>query len=108
MKVLLDECLPVRLARLLVGHDVQTVRALNLLGLSNGKLLAAAEPIVDVFLTVDKNLVHQQPLSGRRLSVIVLRARSNKIEDLAPLLDQILSALHNIRPGQVLTVGSGP
>jgi len=83
MRILLDECLPVRLAGLLSGHDVQTVRQLNLLGLSNGKLLAAAEPQIDVFLTVDKNLVHQQQLSGNRLAVIVLRAKSNTIEDLS-------------------------
>ncbi len=105
MRVLLDECLPVRLARLLSGHEVRTVRQLNLLGLGNGKLLAAAEPQIDVFLTVDKNLVHQQKVSGYRLSVIVLRARSNKIEDLSPLLDEILSALNQIGPGQVVTVG---
>ena len=90
---------------MLPGHEVRTVRELNLLGLSNGKLLAAAEPEIDVFLTVDKNLVHQQPLSGNRLSVIVLRAKSNKIEDLAPLLDQITSALKQMGPGQVVVVG---
>ena len=105
MRILLDECLPVRLARLLAGHDVRTVRQLNLLGLSNGRLLAAADPQIDVFLTVDKNLVHQQQLSGYRLSVIVLRARSNKIEDLSPLVNQIMAALDSIRPGQVVTVG---
>lgn len=79
---------------------------MNWLGLSNGALLTAADPHVDVFITVDKNLVQQQSLAGFRLAVIVLRARSNKIEDLAALVDKILAALNEIKPGQILTVSS--
>ncbi len=78
---------------------------MNWLGLSNGKLLAAADPHVDVFITVDKNLVHQQTLAGFHLAVIVLHARSNKIEDLSPLAGQILAALDGIKSRQVLTIG---
>ena len=40
MIVLLDECLPVRLGRLLAERDVRTVRQMDWLGLGNGKLLA--------------------------------------------------------------------
>jgi predicted nuclease of predicted toxin-antitoxin system len=105
MILLLDECLPVRLGRLLIGHEVRTVRQMNWLGLSNGKLLVAADPHIDAFITVDKNLVHQQSLAGFRMSVIVLRARSNKIEDLSPLVNQTLSALDGIKPGQILVIG---
>jgi len=106
MILLLDECLPVRLGRLLNGHDVRTVRQMNWLGLSNGKLLAAADPHIDAFITVDKNLVHQQTLIGLRVAVIVLRARSNKIEDLSALVESILDALGGIKPGQILIIGS--
>ena len=105
MRVLIDECLPVRLAGMLAGHEIRTVRDLKLLGLGNGKLLAAAEPLIDVFVTVDKNLVNQHTIPGLRLSVIVLRARSNKIEDLSPLLPRLLSALDALSPGQVVLVG---
>ena len=56
MKILLDECLPKRLTRLLPGHDVRTVGRMNWLGLSNGRLLDAAAEF-DLFITVDKNLV---------------------------------------------------
>ena len=106
MKVLLDECLPKRLAGLLVGHDVFTVRQLNWLGLSNGQLLVAANPQFDIFLTVDQNLVRQQNLAGLRIAVIVLRARSNKIEDLSPLVPQVLSLLTSVQPGTVTIIPS--
>jgi hypothetical protein len=104
VKVLLDECLPKRLAGLLVGHEVFTVRQLNWLGLTNGRLLLAANPQFDVFLTVDKNLVSQQNLTGLRIAVIVLRARSNKIEDLGPLVPQLLPLLASVQPSTVTFV----
>ncbi|HWE02857.1 MAG TPA: DUF5615 family PIN-like protein [Tepidisphaeraceae bacterium] len=98
MKILLDECLPLRLARLLRGHDVRTVQQMNWLGLSNGRLLDAAANF-DVFIIVDKNLVRQQQLAGRSPAVIVLRVKSNKIEDISPLVPQINSALANLKAG---------
>ena len=104
MKILLDECLPRRVARLLAGHEVITVRQMNWLGLSNGRLLAVANPQFEVFLTVDKNLVRQQDLTGLRIAVIVLRARSNKIDDLGPLVPQVLARLSSVQPGTVTFV----
>jgi len=106
MTILLDECLPKRLARLLAGHEVQTSRHMNWHGLSNGKLLAAADPHFDVFLTVDKNLVLQQEISGLHLAVIVLRAPSNKIEDLSPLMPKVLALLPTLKPGKVVKVAA--
>ena len=106
MKILLDECLPKRLTQLLADHEVSTVRQMNWLGLRNGRLLVAANPYFDVFLTVDKNLVRQQDLAGLRIAVIVLRARSNKIEDLGPLMPQVLLLLASIQPGTVTFLSS--
>ena len=106
MTILLDECLPKRLARLLVGHEVKTSRQMNWHGLSNGKLLAAADPHFDVFLTVDKNLVQQQVIEGLHLAVIVLSAPSNKIEDLSPLVPKVLALLPTLKPGQVVRVAA--
>jgi len=101
--VLLDECLPTRLARSLPGHDVRTVRQMNWLGLSNGRLLDAAAGF-DLFITVDKNLVKQQDLAGRRLAVVVLRAKSNKIEDLSALVPRVMILLADLQPGTVTSV----
>jgi predicted nuclease of predicted toxin-antitoxin system len=105
VNILVDECLPKRLARHLVGHMVQTVGQMNWLGLSNGNLLAAAHPQFEIFLTVDKNIVHQKRLSGFRIAVVVLHARSNKIEDLAPLVPEVLALLPTLKSGQAVTVG---
>ncbi len=80
---------------------------MNWLGLSNGKLLAAADGQVDVFLTVDKNLVRQQSLAGFRLAVIVLCAPKNTIEHLfSALVAPILAALESIKSGEVVTIGA--
>ena len=103
MKILLDECLPRRLARLLPGHDVRTVRQMNWVGLGNGRLLDAAADF-DVFITVDKNLVKQQEIAGRSLAVIVLRVRSNKIEDISPVVPQVIAVLADVKPGTVTVV----
>jgi predicted nuclease of predicted toxin-antitoxin system len=104
VKILLDECLPKRIARLLAGHEVVTVRQMNWLGLSNGRLLAVANPQFEVFLTVDKNLVREQDLTGLQIAVIALRARSNKIEDLSPLVPQALTLLSSVQPGTVTVI----
>ena len=103
MKILLDECLPMRLAKLLPGHDVRTVHRMNWLGLSNGQLLDAAADF-DLFITVDKNLVKQQQLAGRRLAVVILRVRSNKIEVISSLVPQVMALLANLKPGTVTVV----
>jgi hypothetical protein len=54
------------------GHDVRTAFDLGWSQLSNGELLARAEKEFDVLVTTDRNLQHQQNLSGRRLAILVL------------------------------------
>ncbi len=100
MKILLDECLPLRLAKFLPGHDVRTVRQMNWLGLSNGRLLDVAGEF-DLFITVDKNLVNQTQLAAGRLAVVVLRVRSNTIENISPLVPQLIAFLADLKPGSV-------
>ena len=104
MKVVLDECLPKRLARELPGHEVTTVPAAGFAGLVNGKLLRRIAGNYEVFVTIDGNLTAQQNMKGLSFAVIVLRARSNKIEDIRPLIPQILEALSVAKPGHVAVV----
>jgi hypothetical protein len=106
MRVLLDECMPRRLKRLLTGHDVQTVPEAGWSGEKNGALLTLAEGAFDVLVTVDQNLEHQQRFAGRRISVIVLVSPTNRFEDLAPLLPQLQSRLETAEPGRVYSVSA--
>lgn len=107
MRLLLDECLPRKLKSSFIsaGHNCETVREVGWEGVTNGKLLAQAEFLFDVLITVDKNLRYQQAFKNRVISVLILRAKSNDIEDLEPLVPAVLNALKSINPGQVLEIG---
>lgn len=105
MRILLDECLPRRLARELVGHDARTVPEVGFAGKRNGELLSLAQGQFDVFLTVDRNLSFQNDVHNYALAVVVLHAKSNKLTDLRPLLPELLSKLHAVAPGRVIDVG---
>ena len=105
MRVLLDECLPRRLKRDLVGHDARTAPEMGWASKRNGELLRLAEREFDAFVTVDRKLQHQQKLSAFRIAVIVLVARSNSLLDLQPLIPMVLEALPNAKPGEATVVG---
>ncbi|MDX6288765.1 MAG: hypothetical protein QOH42_564 [Blastocatellia bacterium] len=95
MKILLDECVPQRLGRLLPEHDVITTPQAGWAGITNGDLLQRASKDFDVFVTVDRNLAFQQNPSNLPLPVIVIHARSNKLRDMQqhlPALQQTLSS----------------
>ncbi len=76
--------------------------------IKNGRLLRLAEKEFDVFVTVDRNLSFQQNLPTFAISVAVLRARSNRLEDLQPLAAPLLAALPKIKPGKVVVIGLTP
>lgn len=73
-------------------------------GYSNGRLLRRLEGDFAALITMDGSLPAQQPLANLNLGVIVLRARSNRIEDLRPLAPAILQALASLQPGQLVAV----
>jgi Domain of unknown function (DUF5615) len=79
LKVLLDECVDVRLAAKLATVDVRTVADRGWLGISNGQLLALAAAEFDVFVTVDRNLAFQQHLPKFNIAVILLRSNTNRL-----------------------------
>lgn len=106
MRLLLDECLPKKLRQLLVPHTCVTVVEAGWSGIKNGALLKLAEGQFDVVLTVDRNLRHQQNIPSYNVAVIVMSARKNAIEMLEPLVPQVLEALKEIRPGEVVHVGT--
>jgi hypothetical protein len=64
VKLLLDECVTRHLKREFATHEVHTVEEAGFKGLENGNLLRAASGRYDVLITVDRNLPHQQNLTG--------------------------------------------
>ena len=105
MRVLLDESLPRRLAREFSKAEVETVFDRGWSGLKNGKLLTQAQSDFDCFVTADQNLQYQQNLVGFDIAVVVLRAVTNRLEDLAPLISEAESILGSLAPGEVRVIG---
>ncbi|HZF07402.1 MAG TPA: DUF5615 family PIN-like protein [Thermoanaerobaculia bacterium] len=103
-RVLLDENLPRLLKRELPGLEVRTVAEVGWAGIKNGKLLRLAEADFDVFVTADQNLSYQQTLATLQLGIVVLRARTTKLEDLLPLVPAIREVLGTVKSGQVCHV----
>jgi hypothetical protein len=105
MKLLLDECLPLDFRHSFSGYEVHTVQWAGFKGKKNGELLRAAEDAgYDVLLTVDRGIPHQWNPAGRKLSIILIRSRTNQLEDLLPLVGAIVEALATIKPGQIVAV----
>lgn len=106
MKILLDECIPRRCKNSFLDHECQTVPETGFAGQKNGHLLSLAEAAgFDLFLTMDKGLQYQQNLAGRSISVLIVRARSNRLEDLLPHLESCRSIMSSIRPSEVIRIG---
>lgn len=98
MRILLDESVPGRLGALLTGHSVVTVQRRGWSSIKNGKLLALAAGEFDVLLTADKGMEYQQNLAALPVSIHIVLARSNRMDDLAAVVPAILSALAELPP----------
>jgi hypothetical protein len=90
----------------LPGHECATVPEAGLAGRKNGQLLSLAESEgFDVFLTLDKGIEYQQNLTERKISIIIVRAKSNRLRDIQPFAQECLAQMRNIAPGQTCTRG---
>jgi hypothetical protein len=107
MVLVLDENLPRAFRRLLEGHTVLTVQEIGGAGLENGALLTQTARR-NVFLTADRTMRFQKRFAGRPFGVLVPRARSTSIRDLAPLASAVLAALPDLAPGEVREIGTWP
>ena len=105
MRILLDECVPVQVARALAGHDVQTTAGQGWRSVGNGELLRRAEAAgFEVFVIADKNLRYQQNLSDRRLAIVELWTNHRPTLDVAA--DRIRAAVENAAHGDYVIVAS--
>jgi predicted nuclease of predicted toxin-antitoxin system len=107
VRILLDECIDRRFANDIAGHEVKAAPQMGWASIKNGELLALAEQQFEIFVTVDRNLSFQQHLPRYKLAVIVLRARSNRLRDLRPLVPKLLEVLPVAKQGEVLWVSAG-
>ena len=106
MRVLLDEQVPRDLAVELTGHEVHTVGQEGWKGLENGELLVRASGKFEALISMDRNMPAQQDIHRYRIGLVLVRAVSNRIEALRPLIPAIQTALASVRPGEVTRVGA--
>jgi len=106
MKVLPDERVPRKLKYALPEHSCQTVPEAGLANQKNGVLLSLAENAgFDIFLTLDKGIEYQQNLAGRRIAILIVRVRSNRLKDLLPHVEAFSLIMSSIRPGELIRCG---
>jgi len=105
VRVLLDENLPHDLIDALVDHSVSTVQGVGWAGVRNSALLRRASGLTDASMTMDTNLEHQPNVPVLPFGIVVVGAPSNRMQDLTPLIPEMLAALGRVRPGTVEHVG---
>lgn len=105
MRALLDENMPKALIRLLAPEvETRTVQQEGWSGRKNGDLLSVAAARFDLLITTDRGIPRQQNLSLYDIGIVLLEARSNRAEDLAPLVPKLTETPDSVAPGTVLRV----
>jgi hypothetical protein len=103
MRIVFDQGVPKPLRAHLRGHFVQTSRELGWPILTNGRLLAAAEEAgFDLLLTTDKNMRHQQNLSGRKIAIRVLGMQQWPV--LRPHVLLVVAAINSVTLGSFAVI----
>jgi predicted nuclease of predicted toxin-antitoxin system len=98
MNILLDECVPWPLHKLLTGHACTTAQRRGWRSIKNGELLKLAEGEFDLFITSDQNIRYQQNLAGRRIAILELS--TNKIRRLQAAATLLQDTIASLRSGE--------
>ena len=88
------------------GYKCSTAQEMGWSGIQNGELLALADPLFDVLVTIDKGIQYQQNMTARRIAIVIVRGRSNRLEDLSLNFPACAEILQSIQPGQVFEIGN--
>lgn len=105
MRVLLDENLDWRLVRYFdADFQVTTVSQQGWKGMRNGELLRQAAATFDALITMDKGIEHQQNLRKYTIGIILISAKSNRLQDIQPAMLRVNQVLRTLEPGQVFHV----
>ena len=95
MKILLDECVPWPMHRLLTNHTCTSVQAEGWSGIRNGDLIQRAEGEFDLFITSDQNIRYQQNLAGRAIAILELSTNDlHRIQAAASLIEAAITDMH--------------
>jgi hypothetical protein len=100
MRILLDECVPWPMHKLLDGHECTTAQKQGWGGIKNGDLLARAEGQFDLFITADQGIRYQQNLSGRKIAILELG--SNDLRRILAAEAVIVNTVAGIKFGEYL------
>ncbi len=103
MRLLLDECLPRDLKLHFAEHECKTVQEMGWSGKKNGILARMAEGHFDVLLTVDQRFNYEVK-SRSSLAILIVNAKTNRIEDLEPFVPAVREALHSLEPGSGMVI----
>ena len=98
MKILLDECVPWPIYKILATHDCVPVQRRGWAGVKNGALLQLAEPEFDAFITSDQSLKYQQNLTGYRISILQLS--TNNLRRILAASGIVQSCVGSLKPGE--------
>jgi predicted nuclease of predicted toxin-antitoxin system len=98
VKILLDECVPWPLHKLLVGHACTTAQKRGWSSVKNGELIALAEAEFDLFITSDQNIRYQQNLAERRIAILELS--TNDLRRIVAAAARLLSAVNSMHSGE--------
>jgi Domain of unknown function (DUF5615) len=99
VNILLDECVPWPMHKLLATHECTTAQQRGWGGAENGELLRLAEGEFNLFITSDQNLRYQQNLANRRISILELS--TNDLHRINAAAAAIQDAVNAIRPGEL-------
>jgi hypothetical protein len=102
MKILLDECVPWPMHRILSGHECKNAQQMGWSSLKNGDLLKQAERGFDLFITADQNIRYQQNLSGRKIAILELS--TNNLRRIQRASDLILTAISTSSAGSFINL----
>jgi hypothetical protein len=106
LRVLLDENIPHDLRPFLRHHETFTAAYMGWAGLTNGRLLDAAEKEgFEVLVTGDLSLKYQQNMIARRIALVSLSAIGWPV--IAPHVGKIIDAVDGAVPGSFVRVDAG-
>src|SRR5262245_11070773 len=98
MRILLDECVPWPMYKLLSGHECTTAQRCGWGGIENGELLSRAEKQFGLFITADQNIRYQQNLTGFRIAILELS--TNDLRRIQAAATLIRSTIDTLQAGQ--------